>query len=340
MGLTQSLLKFGIAASAPTPRQGAQPVAPSGTMSQIVHSLLPTPHPDFADPASPAFSVAAPAQQRVPYVFNSPHSGACYPQAFRDASRLLPLELRRSEDVAVDELFADVIALGAPMLRAHFPRAWLDVNREPFELDPKLFEERLPNHANTTSLRVAGGLGTVPRLVAENMPIYGCRPSLAEALLRIDMVYRPYHDTLRRLISDTVMTFGHAVLIDCHSMPSHAGSGDDGRQERHDIIVGDRYGTACNGAVVRELMRCFSDLGYSVARNKPYAGGFITEHYGKPAKGLHAVQLEFNRSLYLDEDRLVPNNHFAQLRADIRAVMARVVSVPDSDFASLPLAAE
>ncbi len=309
-------------------------------MSQTAIPIPTRVHPDFADPARPAFTIAAPAQQRVPYIFNAPHSGTLYPQAFRDSSRLPPLELRRSEDVAVDELFADVIALGAPMLRAHFPRAWLDVNREPFELDPKLFDERLPNHANTTSLRVAGGLGTVPRLVAENMPIYRRKPSLAEALLRIDAVYRPYHDTLRRLMGDTVMTFGHAVLIDCHSMPSHAGNSEAAGQERHDIIVGDRYGTACNGAVVREIMRCFSDLGYSVARNKPYAGGFITEHYGRPAKGLHAVQLEFNRALYMDEERLVPNSHFVQLRADIRSVMVRVLSVPDSDFASLPLAAE
>ncbi len=306
-------------------------------MRQTVTTLPLRAHPEFSAADQPAFSVAAPAQQRVPYVFNSPHSGTAYPQSFRDASRLPSLELRRSEDVAVDALFADVVPLGAPLLRAHFPRAWLDVNREPFELDPKLFAERLPAHANTTSLRVAGGLGTIPRLVAEDMPIYRRKPSLSEALLRIDTVYRPYHDALRRMMGDTVMTFGHAVLIDCHSMPSHAGG--DGR-ERHDIIVGDRYGTACNGAVVREIMQCFSDLGYTVARNKPYAGGFITEHYGRPAKGLHAVQLEFNRALYLDEQRLVPNDHFARLKADIRSVMARVLSVPDGDFASLPLAAE
>ncbi|MEP1209577.1 MAG: N-formylglutamate amidohydrolase [Rhizobiaceae bacterium] len=293
---------------------------------------------EFGSEISPPFRLHQPAEQRVPYVFNSPHSGRRYPDSLLTASGLTAMEIRRSEDVLVDQLFASVVGLGAPLLAAEFPRAWLDVNREPYELDPKLFSESLPAHANSRSMRVAGGLGTIPRLVAENLQIYKQRPSLAEAMSRIENVYRPYHETLRGLMAKSSVNFGYAVLVDCHSMPS-SGARNEGKS-RPDIIVGDRYGTSCDGDISRAIMRQFADLGYSVTRNKPYAGGFITEHYGRPLKGLHAVQIEINRGLYVDEKTLEPNAGFARLTRDINAVMSRVVSLPDAGFYGQSIAAE
>ncbi|NKB52419.1 MAG: N-formylglutamate amidohydrolase [Rhizobiaceae bacterium] len=280
----------------------------------------------------------SPAEQRVPFVFNSPHSGRQYPISLLKASNLSALDIRRSEDVFVDQLFAGVVGLGAPLLAAEFPRAWLDVNREPYELDPKLFNESLPAHANCRSIRVAGGLGTIPRLVAENVQIYRKRPSLPEAMWRIENVYRPYHETLRGLMAKSSVMFGYAVLVDCHSMPS-SGARNEG-QSRPDIIVGDRYGTSCNGDISRSIMRQFADRGYSVARNKPYAGGFITEHYGRPLKGLHAVQIEINRGLYVNEKTLEPTAGFSALAQDITAVVSQAMSLPDSGFYSQSMAAE
>ncbi len=286
---------------------------------------------------NPPFSVFQPAQQRVPFIFNAPHSGRVYPQELRDASTLTSQQLRRSEDVFVDHLFDSVIEIGAPFLVAHFPRAWLDVNREPYELDPKLFDESLPAHANIRSMRVSGGLGTIPRLVAENLEIYREKQPLSSALDRIETVYRPYHETLRKLMAKTAVTFGYAILVDCHSMPSKGGRNE--REKRPDIIIGDRYGTSCNGEISRNLIRQFSDHGYTVTRNKPYAGGFITEHYGRPLKGLHAIQIEINRSVYLDETTLRPTAKFKKLRDDIASIMANFVSLPDSSFEA-PIAAE
>ncbi|MEL6751677.1 MAG: N-formylglutamate amidohydrolase [Pseudomonadota bacterium] len=297
-------------------------------------------HPDFPEGSSPAFTVHAPAQQRVPFVFNSPHSGRAYPLAFRAASRLTAAQLRRSEDVAVDILFSAAVGLGAPLLTANFPRAWLDVNREPLELDPKLIADPLPAHANSRSARVGGGLGTVPRLVAERVEIYAGRMTLGEAMARINGVYRPYHEQLARLIARTVRTFGYSVLVDCHSMPSKGPGGDADGVMRDDIIIGDRYGTSCNSAITQELVERFSDAGYRVARNKPYAGGFITEHYGRPSRGFHAVQIEVNRGLYLNEVALEPNGNFETVRADIRRIMGHLVSIPDHGFAPHAMAAE
>jgi len=293
---------------------------------------------DFNTAENPPFRISAPAEQRVPFVFNSPHSGRTYLRSFHEQTRLTPLQLRSSEDVLVDHLFACVVEIGAPLLTAEFPRAWLDVNREPYELDPKLFHEDLPAHANIRSIRVGGGLGTVPRIVAEDLPIYKTPPSLHEALLRIENIYRPYHETLRGLMAKSAVKFGYSVLVDCHSMPSAStGSQNDSRP---DIIIGDRYGTSCNGEISREIMRRFSDLGYNVTRNKPYAGGFITEHYGRPLKGLHAVQIEINRGLYMNEKTLQPNGGFDLLAKDIRTAMAHLVSLPDSGFSAISVAAE
>ena len=285
----------------------------------------------------PGFELREPAAQTIPYVFDSPHSGDCYPQDFLQRSRLDSTAIRRSEDAHIDALVGGVVALGAPLLAARFPRAWLDVNREPYELDPRMFDGPLPGHANTRSLRVAGGLGTIPRVVAEGHEIYASRLSVAEGLARIDGYYRPYHATLRRLIAQTAVRFGHAILIDCHSMPS---SVSNGAANRPDIIVGDRYGTSCGPNLTRAAMQAFASRGYRIARNKPYAGGFMTEHYGRPLKGLHALQIEVNRGLYMNERTLQRTSGFHALRDDLTAIfaeMAALTLVPKSSGMVDPL---
>ena len=284
------------------------------------------------------FEVLEPVSQSVPLVFNSPHSGRRYPQGFLDGSRLDALGIRRSEDHYVDELFSVAPALGAPMLVAHFPRAWLDVNREPYELDPRMFDGPLPSFANIGSIRVAGGLGTIPRVVAENMEIYRHRLPVEAALERIETVYKPYHARLRQLVVRTHVAFGLAVLVDCHSMPGNirvSGSGI-----RPDFIIGDRYGTSASGELSRVAMRLLEDMGFSVVRNKPYAGGFITEHYGRPAKGLHALQIEVNRGLYIDEATLVKRPDFAVLQTAISAFLQDFSDYVEEYAADRALAAE
>ncbi|MEL7529232.1 MAG: N-formylglutamate amidohydrolase [Pseudomonadota bacterium] len=286
----------------------------------------------------PAFDVLCPADQRVPYVFNSPHSGRQYSQQFLASSRLDESAIRRSEDAFVDDLFAHVVPLGAPLLRAHFPRAYLDVNREPYELDPKMFDGRLPSYANIRSIRVAGGLGTVARIVSENHEIYRHRLPVEEALSRIEEIYKPYHSTLRRLLAQTHVTFGYAVLIDCHSMPSSVKC--QTTDVRPDFILGDRYGTSCNSELTEFACSILRDMGYSVSRNKPYAGGFITEHYGRPASGLHALQVEINRGLYMNEATHERSSGFDDLFHNLKQFAQELIAMPDAALPADPIAAE
>ena len=294
--------------------------------------------PAFADEFEPPFLVTEPAQQAIPFVFNAPHAGAIYPAAFLASSRLDALVLRRSEDAFVDELVEPLVALGAPLMTARFPRAYLDVNREPYELDPRMFEGRLPPFANTRSMRVAGGLGTIPRIVADGQEIYRTRLPVDEALRRIEWLYKPYHRALRTLVTRTARSFGHAVLIDCHSMPSSSISREDAAKA--DIVLGDRYGTSCAGILTDLVDVALRSRGYSVVRNKPYAGGFITEHYGEPALGRHALQIEINRSLYMDERSMAKKPGFARLTGDLREVFALVTREIEGDLTPRRIAAE
>ncbi|AJY47848.1 N-formylglutamate amidohydrolase [Martelella endophytica] len=287
---------------------------------------------------SPFFEVIRPEHQSLPLIFNSPHSGRVYPRPFLEAARLDARDIRRSEDLYVDELFAEVPAFGAPLQRAFFPRAFLDVNREPYELDPRMFSGALPAHVNATSMRVAGGLGTIPKVVAENMPIYEGPIDAAEGLARIERIYRPYHQSLKGLMQDTRRQFGYAVLVDCHSMPGTVSLG--GRRARPDIIIGDRYGTSASGALAFAALSILEGMGFSTAYNKPYAGGFITEHYGHPASDTHALQIEISRRLYADEENFVKKPEFIAvkqaLNVFIRAFAAEVVAFGGAQ----PMAAE
>jgi len=271
-----------------------------------------------------AFEVIRPDGPVGPVVFSSPHSGCVYPAAFLAAAQLDALTLRRSEDAYVDELFGAAPQLGAILMRAHFPRAYMDVNREPYELDPRMFDGRLPAFANTRSLRVAGGLGTIARVVGDAKEIYGRRLSVEEGLARIESLYKPWHGALRGLMQEAWRLNGSAVLVDCHSMPSNAGRAD---RIKADFVLGDRYGASCDPVFMETAESRLRGLGYAVARNKPYAGGFITEHYGDPSAGWHALQIEINRALYLDEATLERGPGFEELQQDLRVVMQGLIEV-------------
>jgi N-formylglutamate deformylase len=293
---------------------------------------------DPRDELDPPFEIIEPAAYTGPVLFNSPHSGSTYPRAFLATSRLDVGTLRRSEDSFVDALFAGVVARGYPLMRAHFPRCFVDVNREPYELDPRMFEGRLPSFSNTRSMRVAGGLGTVARVVGDAQEIYDRRIPVDEALQRIESLYKPYHRGLRRLFTKLHRDFGAAMLIDCHSMPSSTGPKDD--RPRSDVVLGDRYGTSCVAAVSETIEGTLRELGYAVSRNKPYAGGFITEHYGNPAAGLHAIQLEINRGLYMDERRFERSDNFNRLAADVDTLADRLAAIPIEELRPYRAAAE
>ena len=248
---------------------------------------------------APPLDLRRPAVQVLPMVVASPHSGSNYPADFVAASRLDPLTLRRSEDAFVDEIFAAAPRLGAPLLAARFPRAYLDVNREAYELDPAMFTDSLPDYVNARSPRVRMGLGTIARVVASGEEIYGEKLCFAEAQTRIEHLYRPYHAALNSLIEETEADFGYCLVVDCHSMPSGA-HGAAGR-EAADIVLGDCHGAACAPQIVELARRHLSLRGFAVALNAPYAGGFTTGHYGRPHQGRHALQIEINRAIYMDE---------------------------------------
>jgi N-formylglutamate amidohydrolase len=293
---------------------------------------------EVKDELDPPFEILEPAHWRGPVLLNSPHSGNIYPHAFLTVSRLDMATLRRSEDSFVDELALGVVQRGYPLMRAHFPRCYVDVNREPYELDPRMFEGRLPSFANTRSMRVAGGLGTVARVVGDAQEIYSQRIPVDDAIRRIEGLYKPYHRALRRLFTRIHRDFGAAVLIDCHSMPSAAGSKDE--RPRADVVLGDRYGTSCVPAVAETIESALRGMGYTVSRNKPYAGGFITEHYGNPAAGLHAMQLELNRALYMDERRYERSAAFGRLAADLETLADQVAAIPLEELRPYRAAAE
>jgi N-formylglutamate amidohydrolase len=268
----------------------------------------------------PPVLVARPASQTTPLVFASPHSGRYYPVEFLAASRLDPLGLRRSEDSFVEELFSAAVGWGAPLIHATFPRAWCDPNREQWELDPAMFTDELPHWVNTTSSRVTAGLGTIARIVASGEAIYRDKMTFAEAERRIETCWKPFHEMVLALIGDTRAVFGSCVLIDCHSMPSHVPV--SGRGDRFaEIILGDAHGTACAPQLTRFVERRLIDLGYRVRRNDPYAGGFITRHYGRPHDHVHALQIEIARDLYMDEARFERLPAFADIQRDISALI-------------------
>lgn len=275
-----------------------------------------------------AFEIIRPAGGEIaptPLVFASPHSGRLYPKDMRASASLSQTAIRASEDVFVDELLAEAPAHGATVIRARFARAYVDLNREAFELDQTMFADRLPSYARARTARVAAGLGSIARVVADGQEIYDRKLTFAEAAQRIDRVHRPYHDALAELLRQARNRHGFAVLLDWHSMPSAAVQAVLGPSGAPDMVLGDRFGSACSPGLITAVEAQLAKLGFRTVRNAPYAGGFTTEGYGRPRDGVHALQIEINRALYLDEQtyRKVPGfaalaNKLARLYAGLR----------------------
>jgi N-formylglutamate amidohydrolase len=263
--------------------------------------------------------IMQPVRQTLPLVFASPHSGSAYPAEFLASSRLDPISLRRSEDSFVHEIFSCAPEMGAPLLHALFPRAFVDPNREPYELDPAVFKDRLPPYANTSSPRVAAGLGTIARVVANGANIYRRKLSLEEGLERIRCYYWPYHEALRCLVETTKEQFGYCILIDCHSMPSNSRPSRGAYSAA--FVLGDCHGTTCAPIVTQTVEQVLNAKDYLVVRNTPYAGGFVTRHYGKPQARVHCLQIEINRHIYMDESRMERRPALKALAQDMRDVV-------------------
>jgi N-formylglutamate deformylase len=282
---------------------------------------MPTPTAAADEAALEPYIVLRPATQTVPLVVASPHSGRLYAPDFLRAARLGPLDLRRSEDSFVEELFAGAIDQGAPLLSAQFPRAYCDPNREAWELDPAMFVDSLPNWVNTTSPRVGAGLGTIARVVTSGEAIYRTKLRFADAEERIRDCWQPYHDALTQLILDTRTQFGSCLLIDCHSMPAGAG-----RFAGPDFVLGDAHGTACVPQVTALVESILTGFGYAVRRNDPYAGGYVTRHYGRPRDNIHALQIEVARRLYMNEATLEKSAGFAVLQERLCDLLGQVAA--------------
>jgi N-formylglutamate amidohydrolase len=267
------------------------------------------------------FVVHEPGERRLPFVFASPHSGRLYPESFLRRSRLSALNLRRSEDAYVDELFASAVDIGAPLIAARFPRAFLDVNRSAAEIDTAMFDGPLRLAVDSVSPRVSAGLGVIPRIVRDGAEIYRDKLSANEAESRLALFYQPYHAALDNLIAETQRRFGTALLLDCHSMPSAAAVPD--------IILGDRYGLSAAPAVTRAVERAFEAQGFKVSRNVPYSGGFTTQRHGRPAVGIHALQIEINRALYLNEEAIEQSGAFREVEAHIAAALRSLAMIDE-----------
>jgi N-formylglutamate amidohydrolase len=282
-----------------------------------------------------AFHLTMPDVRTTSVVFASPHSGRDYPWAFVRRSVLSERTLRSSEDAFVDQLFSSAPLHGAPLLAARAPRAWLDVNRSADELDPALIEDVKKLSHNP---RVSSGLGVVPRVVANGRAIYRGKITRREADARIRDTWQPWHDALETLLGDSLKLFGEAILIDCHSMPHEAiESISHPRGQRPDIVLGDRFGAAASPRVVDRIEAAFASAGLRVARNAPFAGAYVTQHYGRPTRGQHVVQVEIDRALYMNEQLIRPNNNFTAFRALIDRVVADITRIGRAD---VPMAAE
>ena len=277
---------------------------------------------DRADDPPPACLIVRPSRQISPLLFASPHSGREYRPEFLALSQLDPSALRRSEDSFVDELFAAAPDLGVPLLAASFPRAFCDVNRERWELDPDMFEGALPTYCNTTSPRVAAGFGTIARVVANGEVIHRRKLHFEEARRRIESCWEPYHSALQAMIEETRRSFGGCLVVDCHSMP---GDPSSRHRDRARFVLGDAHGASCAPEIVALVEQTLRHSGYQVRRNDPYAGGFVTRHYGKPKNRVHVLQIEVARSLYMDEQRHEKRLGFDALRADLDVLIATLV---------------
>jgi N-formylglutamate amidohydrolase len=283
----------------------------------------------------PAYSLRSPRETTTAVVVASPHSGRHYPRSFLQASMLDERSIRSSEDAFMDLLVEGAPGLGAPLLAAEYPRAYIDLNRSPDELDPGVIDG-IGRVVQTP--RISSGLGVIPRVVANGRAIYRGKLTRKEAEDRIARLWHPYHDALDRLMQDAHDRFGEAAVLDFHSMPHEAlDSVVRPGMRRPEVVLGDRFGASARGDLVDAIEAAFLDAGLVVSRNAPFAGAFVAQRYGRPSRGWHAVQIEIDRSLYMNERMIRPNGNFETVRRIVTSVLARTIAATPG---AVPLAAE
>jgi len=285
--------------------------------------------------APPPFILDEPVGDRAAVVYASPHSGQYYPPEFVSAANIDLYQLRQTEDGHVDALYAAAPRFGAPLVKACYGRSYLDPNREPYELDPQMFRDPLPNHVNTTSLRVIGGLGTIPRIAANGAQIYREKMGFREADQRVRTLYHPYHQALRHQIQHAKRAHRFCIVVDCHSMPSVGGPLDrDEGTRRPDVVLGDRFSTTCSPKLTELARNVLEKEGFSVGFNAPYAGGFTTYNYGRPNKGVHALQIELNRATYMDENTYERHKCFDEIAHRLSILIEALSQIKAVDLAA------
>jgi len=274
-------------------------------------------------PTDQPFRIVGAPTEAAPILLSSPHSGREYPPAFLAQSRLTLGQLRRAEDAYVDELLTESVALGVPLIAARYGRAYLDLNRDADEIDPGMIADPLPPSAGHASDRVAAGLGVLPRIAAHGLDIYASRLRLAEVEGRLASLHRPYHRAICDMLDRAHRRHGYAVLLDCHSMPTPPG----GPASAPQFVLGDLHGSAASPRLVDAVEGAIKASGFRVARNAPYAGGYTTLHHADPANGVHVVQIEVDRALYMDPARLTRHPGFGAVAATLRRVTSTVLTL-------------
>ncbi|GGX74048.1 N-formylglutamate amidohydrolase [Litorimonas cladophorae] len=281
-----------------------------------------TTQPEDLSPYGAGHIVDRPQDWRSAVIFASPHSGSIYPTDFLKRSKLSAHQLRKNEDIFIDHLFHSAVQAGAPFLRAVFPRVLVDVNRASEEVHPDWSDALGMDPLEQPTPRAAAGLGVIPTYLSESLAIYSRTPTMDDVRARLDTLYHPYHAALKALLNQSLSRFGRALLVDCHSMPGFSQMG----ARRPDIILGDRFGTACHADTLEQFRHLFVQAGYNVGVNYPYAGGYTTAHYGRPAEGIEAIQIEINRDIYVNPVTLAPKSGYVQLREDLQSIIQDVIT--------------
>ena len=267
-----------------------------------------------------SFYINSPEDLQSPILISSPHSGNFYPENFIDMTELSIMDLRSSEDSYIDQIFESSVDIGSHLIKAIYPRTYVDVNREPFELDPLMFKTKLPAYINTKSDRVLSGLGTIAKYAGNQKMIYKESLDFDEIINRINRIYHPYHYNLRKLIKEIINKYGFCILLDCHSMPS-VGLPLNYKNQKIDITLGNMNGLSCSDLLLNKINNILNNKGFNVSFNNPYAGGFITQNYGRPLNGVHAIQIEINREIYLDETNIQKKSNFHKIKKLFSAVL-------------------
>lgn len=273
-------------------------------------------------------SIEKPASA-LPVVFDSPHSGAEYPDDFLYACPFA--ELQKAEDTYVDDLFSEASAHGASMLKALFPRSYIDANRAGDDIDPEILEGDWPTELHgpiNPTTRSASGIGLIRRLVRPGLPVYDRRLAASEIMARIENYYRPYHAALKDLLDEAHYNYGQVWHINCHSMPASTAVPHKphslylGSPRGLDIVLGDRNGSTAGREFVHSARAFLEGLGYRIGLNDPFKGAELVKLYSAPTRGRHSLQIEINKALYMDEKTGERSSNFANLKDDLTKFIA------------------